>query len=268
MVEIGPRPSGSASIKKAQDYIRNEFQSYGLKVSEDEFTAKTPRGSIPMKNLIGELPGTKTDVVIVAGHYDTKLQDGFVGANDGGSSVAAVLETARVISTNKPEYTIWFVLFDGEEAVVDWSAMDGKDNTYGSRHMVSRLATDGSLSRVKALILYDMVGDKKLDIRRDVESTPWLVDLIWSTAQRSGHRQHFLGNEMAISDDHIPFREAGVPVVDIIDFNYGPDNSYWHTNQDTVDKVSGESIKVVCDVVLKALPELFTQLNSRRSAVR
>ena len=176
LVELGPHPSGSAAIKKGQEYLENQLRSFGLKVSEDDFNGETPRGSVPMKNIIAELRGEKPEIVLITGHYDTKLQAGFVGANDGCSSAAAVLETARVLSKTRPEYTLWFVLFDGEEAVVDWNAMDGKDNTYGSRHLASKLKADGTLNRVKALVLYDMIGDKDLDIKREGESTRgWLT---------------------------------------------------------------------------------------------
>ena len=148
LVELGPHPSGSEAIKKAQDYIESELKSFGLQVSLDTFNGETPRGPVPMKNIIAELSGEKQEIVLITGHYDTKLQPGFVGANDGGSSAAAVLEAARVLSKTKPEFTLWFVLFDGEEAVVDWNAMDGKDNTYGSRHLAAKLKSDGTLNRV------------------------------------------------------------------------------------------------------------------------
>lgn len=263
MVEIGPRQPGSEAIRKAQDYIISELKGYGLKVIEDSFQAKTTRGPVAMKNIIGELPGQRSDIVLISGHYDTKVQAGFVGANDGGSSTAAVLEMARVLAGIRLEYTVWFVFFDGEEAFVDWSADNGMDNTYGSRHMVSKLTSDGTLQRVKAMVLVDMIGDKDLDMLRDAESTPWMVQTIWKTASQLGHSKHFLEAEGAYSDDHIPFKEAGVPVVDLIDFNYGPSNRYWHSNQDTLDKVSGESLKVVGDVVIAALPEIFKQLNAR-----
>jgi Zn-dependent M28 family amino/carboxypeptidase len=269
LVSLGPHPSGSESIKKAQEYIENELKSSGLKVSGDNFNGETPRGTVPMKNIIAELRGEKPDIVLITGHYDTKVQAGFVGANDGGSSAAAVLETARVLSKTKPEYTLWFVLFDGEEAVVDWSAMDGKDNTYGSRHLASKLKGDGTLDRVKALVLFDMIGDKDLDIKREGESTAWMVDAIWNTAHALGYQKYFLDSEQDISDDHLPFRDAGVPVVDLIDFNYGPRHSYWHTNLDTLDKISGESIKIVGDVVIRALPEIFKHLdNPARTTVK
>lgn len=266
LVALGPHPSGSEAIKKAQDYIENELKSFGLKVSGDAFNGETPRGTVPMKNIIAELRGEKPGIVLITGHYDTKLQAGFVGANDGGSSAAAVLETARVLSKTKPEYTLWFVLFDGEEAVVDWNAMDGKDNTYGSRHLASKLKADGTLNRVKALVLFDMIGDKDLDIKREGESTRWMVDAIWKTAHALGYQKYFLNSEQYISDDHLPFRDAGVPVVDLIDFNYGPQHSYWHTNLDTLDKISGESIKVVGDVLIQTLPEIFKHLNNAAGA--
>src|ERR1051325_692970 len=143
LVEFGPRPSGSDAIKKTQEYIKGELSSYGLKVSEDKFDGLTPKGKIPMNNILAELPGQKPEIVLITGHYDTKLMPGFLGANDGGSSTAAVLETARVLAKTKPEYTVWFVFFDGEEAVVEWQ---GNDNTYGSRHMVERMKAEGTLS--------------------------------------------------------------------------------------------------------------------------
>lgn len=266
LVALGPRPSGSRAITKAQEHISAELKSYGLKVVEDDFTGRTPHGPIPMKNIIGQLAGNLPDVVMIAGHYDTKAMEGFVGANDGGSSTAAVLEMARVMAKGRPEYTLWFTFFDGEEAVVDWSANDGTDNTYGSRHLASKLAADGTLSSVKALLLVDMIGDRQLDIRRDLTSTPWLVDLVWATSRKTGNGTHFLGNEIVIEDDHVPFKERGIPVIDLIDFNFGPNNSYWHTAEDTLDKVSGESMKVVGDVVLASLPELFKRLADRRAA--
>lgn len=268
LVEMGPRPVASEGIKKAQQYIETELKSYGLKVIPDSFEADTIRGKKPMKNIIGELAGKKTEVVLIAGHYDTKLQPGFVGANDGGSSTAAVLEMARVLSNTKPEYTLWFVFFDGEEAFVDWNADNGRDNTYGSRHMVKKMSAEGTIKRIKALILVDMIGDKNLDLLKDYESTPWMVDLIWTTARGLGYGKHFLNGEGGYSDDHIPFKQAGIPVIDIIDFNYGPDNSYWHTNEDTLDKVSAESLKIVGDVVIRALPEIFKRLDASPGARR
>lgn len=266
LVEMGPRPPGSEAIRKAQGYIESELKSYGLKVTQDDFAAETPRGKFSMKNIVGELKGQRNDVVIIAGHYDTKLQPGFVGANDGGSSTAAVLEIARTLSKTRPAYTIWFVFFDGEEALLDWSANNGMDNTYGSRHMVSKMMADSTIDRIKAMVLLDMIGDKSLDLRRDLESTRWLVDLVWNAARLAGHGRHFLAVDSGYSDDHIAFKNAGVPVIDLLDFNYGPDNAYWHTNQDTLDKVSGESMKIVGDVVIQSLPGIFSAVNAHKTA--
>ena len=262
MVDVGPHPAGSPAIKKVQEYIEKELKSYGLKITEDTFEAVTPRSTVAMKNIIAELPGEKPEVVLITGHYDTKLQPGFVGANDGGSSAATVLELARVLAKTRPAYTLWFVFFDGEEAVVDWSAMNGKDNTYGSRHLAEKMKADGSLAHTKALLLVDMIGDKDLDIKREGESTRWLVDILWNTAQTVGYEKNFLRDEQFISDDHLPFKEMGVPVVDLIDFNYGPDHAYWHTNQDTLDKISGASLKAVGDVIIRALPDIYKRLDN------
>jgi len=262
MVDMGPRPAGSAAAKKSQQFIESQLTSYGLKVTEDRFNGDTPHGKIPMMNIIAELPGARPDIILVTGHYDTAPLPGFVGANDGASSAASVLEMARVLAQTKPEYTLWFVFFDGEEAVIDWEANNGMDNTYGSRHMVATLTADGRIKQVRAMLLVDMIGDKDLDIRRDSTSTPWLNELIWDTARKMGQGRHFLGNELPMSDDHVPFKFAGVPVIDIIDFNYGPDNAYWHTKEDTLDKISGESIKIVSDVVLAALPRLYAHLDT------
>lgn len=262
LCELGPHPSGSEAIKRAQDYLEKELKSYGLKVIEDVFEGQTPKGVVPMKNIIGELAGEKPEVVLITGHYDTKRQAGFVGANDGGSSAATVLEMARALAKTKPPYTLWFVLFDGEEAVVDWSAMDGMDNTYGSRHLVAKMRNDGSLARARAMLLVDMIGDKNLDIKREGESTRWLVNLIWDAAWKAGYGKNFLRDDHFISDDHLPFLEAGIPSADLIDFDYGPQHAYWHTNQDTLDKISGESMKAVGDALILALPDIFNRLQT------
>jgi len=267
LVAFGPRPAGSPAVRKAQEYIEGELSSYKLKTTEDKFNGNTPHGSIPMVNIIAELPGQKADVVLITGHYDTANFPGFVGANDGGSSAASVLEMARVLAGTNPEYTILFVFFDGEEAVVKWEDNDGMDNTYGSRHLAERWSADGTIKRVRAMVLVDMIGDKNLDISRDGESTPWLVDTIWDTARQSGYGKYFLGNQSAYSDDHIAFETAGVPAVDIIDFDYGPGNAYWHTTQDTLDKVSGESMKIVSDVVIRALPAIFSRINGQQRSL-
>src|SRR5262249_2547631 len=268
-VEFGPRPAGSAALEKTRDYIVNQLKSYGLKTSLDEFTAPTPRGKVKFKNIIAELPGESSGTIILASHYDTKpFKDFiFVGANDGGSSTGALLEIARVMAMEKrkSKFSYQFVFFDGEEAFCqDWGeCLKGNDHTYGSRQMVLRLQKDGLLKQIKAMILLDMIGDKDLTLARCSESSAWLVQTIWETARQAGYSSHFLDREQTMSDDHQPFLEAGIPAVDIIDFEYGTgdeDNSYWHTKEDTIDKLSTESMKIVGDVVLLSLPKIEMQI--------
>lgn len=270
MVEYGPRPAGSAAIEKTRDYLVRELKSYGLKVNLDEFTPVTPEGKVRMKNVIAELPGKASGVIILASHYDTKpfKKFRFVGANDGGSSTGALLEIARVLSTQgERPWTYQFVFFDGEEAFCEeWSeCLDGKDNTYGSRHFVEQLKAARQTEKVKAMILLDMIGDKDLTIPREQSSSGWLVDIIWGTAAENGHMKEFPSRTFSIGDDdHMPFLRVGISAVDVIDFEYGEgreDNRYWHTAEDTLDKISARSLKIVGDTVLLSLPKIEARIN-------
>jgi hypothetical protein len=266
LVSFGPRPAGSEALEKSRQWIVSRLSENGLKVDEDKFTAETPIGNLDMANLIVRLPGSSQDVVIVCGHYDTKRFNNFrfVGANDGASSAALVMELARVLAKRRFPYTIWLVFFDGEEA--ERAQWEGTDNDYGSRHMVERLSGEGELYRVKALILVDMIGDAKLDIHRDPASTPWLTDLEFATAHRLGYDRYFIKQDYPVGgDDYDPWLAAGIPAVDIIDFDYGPNaqaqpgdpdwNIYWHTAQDTVGHCSPQSLEIVGRVVLGMLRE-------------
>ena len=255
LVALGPRPSGSKALAMSRQEILRQLQRVGLQVEEDSFRAATPFGSLPMTNLIAKIPGARPQVIIVAGHYETKRFDefSFVGANDGGSSAAFLLELARVLAQRKNALTCWLVFFDGEEAFQEFSATDG---LYGSRHLVRKMAASGELSQVQAMILVDMVGDARLNIHRDANSTPWLTDLVFQSARRLGYTKYFRDEPRAYEDDHIPFVNAGVSAVDLLDFDYGPNNSYWHTAQDTIDKCSPLSLTIVGRVVLAALEEL------------
>ena len=256
LVSFGPRPSGSPALDKAREWLIQQLKGAGAEVEADSFTASTPIGSIPMTNLIAKFPGTGRETVIVAGHYDTKRFDDFrfVGANDGGSSAALLVELARVLNGQKHALNYWLVFFDGEEAVrTEWK---GTDNTYGSRHLVEKLSEGGELSRIKALILVDMIGDAHLRIPRDSYSTPWLLDLVFKTAQRLGYSRYFVDSQGAEEDDHIPFVSAGVSALDLIAPEYGPNGSYWHTAQDTVDHCSPLSLTIVGRVVVASLEEL------------
>lgn len=253
LAAFGPRPAGSEALARARSWMKGELAQSGLHVEDDAFTASTPAGKINMTNLVVRIPGSSPAILMVTGHYDTKRFDNFrfVGANDGASSAAVVMELARSLARRRSTDTIWLVLFDGEEAVGQWS---DTDSVYGSRHLVERLASEGQLSRVKAMILVDMIGDSDLDIRRDTESTGWLTDLVWSAARRLGYSRYFQDQFLPVGgDDHFPFINAGVPAVDLIDFNYGPGNRYWHTAEDTVEHCSPQSLEIVGRVVLASL---------------
>jgi hypothetical protein len=268
-VEIGPRPAGSAELAKARDYIVGELKSYGLNVTLDEFTAKTPVGERKMVNVTAELPGESSDVIIVSSHYDTKLfkEFRFVGANDGGSSTGTLLEMARVMaqSGQKPRFTYWFVFFDGEEAFCaeweDCKNVDGPDNTYGSRHYVKQLKERNELKRVRAMILLDMMGYKNLRLGRDEEmSTRWLIDEVWKTASELGYGAQFVDELEGVGgDDHEPFLKAGIQSLDIIQLS---SYEYWHRPEDTLDKISPQSLKTVADVVLASLPRIEQRLTN------
>src|SRR2546422_3108253 len=248
LVDFGPRPAGSEALAKARKYIVAELEKAGLKAQLDEFDARTPLGFSKMVNIRAVRAGSKASVIALTGHYDTKIFDfPFVGASDGGSSAAWVLEMARATADLKLENTLEFVFFDGEEAVMEWTA---DDSVYGSRHDVDRRARNNSLRNLKALILADMIGDKNLNIRREIQSTDWLKAIIWDTARSLGYTHEFLNEDDEVADDHIPYLKAGIPSVDLIDFDY----PYWHTAGDTLDKTSGHSLKIVGDVVYFSLP--------------
>jgi len=273
-VEFGPRPAGSPAIERTREYIVRELKGYGLKTTLDEFAENTPLGKIKFKNVIAELPGESPNVVIIASHYDTKpfKEFNFVGANDGGSSTGALLEIARIMAADnqirglKRKFTYWFVFFDGEEAFCrEWDeCLNGNDHTYGSRHMVERLKKEKQLGRVKAMILLDMIGDKDLTVPREEGSSQWLVEAIWGTARQIGHAKEFPDRPFSVGDDdHMPFLRAGVPAVDLIDFEYGSSpeaNDYWHTKEDTLDKISPVSLKIIGDVILLSLPSIEMQI--------
>ena len=255
MVEIGPRVSGTPANVKTRQYITSTLAAMGIKAVEQPFEGRTPLGSVKMANLIATLPGTRPERIIIGSHFDTKLfrEFRFVGASDGGSSTAALLELARTLKARPRPFTIELLFLDGEEAVVEWSATD---STYGSRYYVENARTTKTLSSIKAFILLDMIGDRNLNIRRESNSTPWLTDAVWAAARRLGHTRTFLSESTPIEDDHVPFLQAGVASVDIIDLDYPA----WHTADDTLQNVSAQSLQIVGDVVLAALPDIEQML--------
>lgn len=275
-VEFGPRPPGSPELEKTRNYIIDQLKSYGLKVTTDEFHPTTPVGDRRMVNITAELPGDSSDVIIVSSHYDTKLIKNFkfVGANDAGASTGALLELARVMAADgrKPKFTYRFVFFDGEEAFCfDWEEChnpnpadpNGKlpDNTYGSRHYVAQLIEKHEVKQIRALILFDMMGYKNLELGRDDMSKSWLVDVVWQTAKQLGYGSSFVDRPEGVGgDDHEPFVKADIDSLDIIQLSSYP---YWHTKDDTLDKVSAKSLKIVGEVVLASLPKIEERLASK-----
>ncbi len=269
LVGFGPRPPGTPALERARAYLAGELRQAGWRVREQPFTPRTPRGPVRMVNLIAEWPGRRPEIVAVGGHYDTKVFASFrfVGANDGGSSAALLVELARALAArhraHPPLYTHWLLFFDGEEAQVAWSPTD---SLYGSRALVAALRASGELPRLRTLIVADMIGDRDLAIRRESASTPWLTDLLWSVAQRLGHARHFLAERQPVEDDHAPFLDAGVAATLLIDFDYGGgpgQNLWWHTPEDTPDKLDPRSLAVVGEVILEALPAVEAELDRR-----
>jgi Zn-dependent M28 family amino/carboxypeptidase len=259
-VGFGPRPSGSPALAETRKYIIEQLKASGIEAREQAFVGMTPLGEVSMANVIATIPGRRSDRLILASHYDTKLfrEFRFVGANDGASSTAALLELGRVLKARQNELTIELLFLDGEEArMPEWR---GTDNTYGSRHYVQAAQKSGSLKSIRALVLLDMIGDRDLLIKRDSNSAPWLVDIIWNAAARVGHRSTFSNQLTVVEDDHIPFLRAGVAAVDIIDL----ENPTWHTPQDDLEHVNAKSLQIVGDVVVAALPEIEKQIVGAR----
>jgi glutaminyl-peptide cyclotransferase len=255
IVSFGPRPPGSEGIHHVQDYIRGQLQSFGCTVDEDDFHASTPIGSVAMKNIIAKIPGTEQGIILLLTHYDSLGSvPNFVGAEDSASSTGVMLEEARLLSGKKQPNAVWIAFLDGEEAIINWDK--DNDHTYGSRELAASLAVSGDLKRVKAAILADMIGQYGLEIPRESDSTKWLVDLIWKTSSRLGYQSIFIAREAGYQDDHQPFLAHGVPTVDLIDFDGFQNPKYWHTDQDTLDKVSPRSLAIVGHVILESVAEL------------
>jgi Zn-dependent M28 family amino/carboxypeptidase len=261
-VAIGPRWCGSPGHLKAEAFLRSQFKND--KLEEDTFTANTPIGPVPMRNFIVRFPGKKDGVIVLTTHYETNYplrNIAFVGANDGGSTTGLLIEMANELRPKLGKdgkidgYSVWLVFFDGEEAIEQWQ---GTDHTYGSRHLAAKWGADGTLKRIKALILADMLGDKDLDVQKETQSTPWLVNLVAQAAKNTGHSKYFFAKEQAEEDDHMPFLERGVAAIDVIDADYGPHtpqlpDGWHHTADDTMDKISAKSLSIVGDVFLESI---------------
>lgn len=256
LMRFSPRPAGSEMLEKCRVYLENTLKAFSLDVWEESFTAGTPRGPLSMSNVVAEHKGRGKGIVSLGSHIDTKRIEGIEipGANDSGSSTAALLELARIISGQKTEKTYRFIFFDGEESIEE--GMTEKDGLYGSKYHVFNLRAEGRISDVRAMILLDMMGDKDLAVNRDFNSSQDLWLLFASCCKALGNGEIVRGQATYMVDDHVPFLQAGIPSLDIIDFSYGPDNSYWHTEKDTADKVSVDSIFKVIQAVLCMLETL------------
>jgi Zn-dependent M28 family amino/carboxypeptidase len=251
-VAIGPRWPTSPGHAKAEDFLRNQLKHD--QVEEDAFTANTPIGPVNMRNFIVQFPGKKDGVIVLSTHYETNYylrNINFVGANDGAATTGLLLAIADELRGKKLDgYSVWLVFFDGEEAIEKWST---SDSTYGSRHLAAKWGRDGTLNRIKAFVLADMIGDKDLDIQRETRSADWLVSLVRQSAKKFGYERYFFQSEEPVEDDHMAFVDRGVPSIDIIDLDYGPNNSYHHTAQDTLDKISARSLTIDGDVFMEAI---------------
>ena len=257
VVALGSRPVGSPGHAKLEQYILAKLK--GVDVEQDKFVAPTPVGKFAMNNIIAKFPGRKDGIIVVAGHYDTNypLPKAYVGANDGGSSTALLLALAdQFRGKERDGYSIWLAWTDGEEAFVKWT---DSDSLYGTKHLAAKWQQDGTARKIQAFILVDMIGDADLDIQKETSSTPWLSDLVYQAATNLGYQSHFYAYSAGIEDDHLPFLKIGVPAVDIIDLDYGYNNVYHHTVQDTIDKLSPQSLAITGDVVLETIRLLDTR---------
>jgi glutaminyl-peptide cyclotransferase len=255
-VSFGPRPPGSPAMAKLQDYLIFELKSYDCAVETDSFSADTPVGRVPMENILVKIAGKKPGIILLGTHYDTKKMDNFVGADDAGSSTGVMLELARLLcKAPEDRYAVWIAFFDAEEAFnPQW---EDPDHTYGSRQMAAQFAASGDLPKVKAFILADLVGGRSARFQRDRESTKWVVDLVWNVAAKLGYSEWFV-NEVGGpgGDDHFSFTSRKVPSVDIITILDSQTTPYWHTPQDTMDKISPKVLAVVGHTILESVKEL------------
>jgi glutaminyl-peptide cyclotransferase len=256
------RFNGSPGHLKAEEFIKQHFAPEVAKghFETDTFTTNTPAGPQTMHNFIVRFPGKRDGVIVLATHYETNypLRDiNFYGANDGAATTALLIEIGNLLRVHPPEgYSIWLVFDDGEEAVREWSS---SDSLYGTRHLAAKWANDGTLAKVRAFLLADMCADKDLNIDYDEMSTPWLRDMLKVAAKNTGHTAYIYKNDIpGLGDDHIPFAQRGVPVLDIIDLDYGPrtasaPDGYHHTEQDTLDKISARSLQISGDLFLEMI---------------
>ncbi|MDZ4774902.1 MAG: M28 family peptidase [Planctomycetota bacterium] len=264
-VAFGPRPSGSKEIEECRKFLEAELTGMGLAPKRETFEEKTPVGEIEFANVWAEWPGTdaKEGWIVLGSHYDTKrMPFPFVGANDAGSSTAALIEIARaIVKGGKSPFTYRFVFFDGEEATRnEWV---DPDNTYGSRYHAQQLKRVGENTKARVFVLLDMVGDKDLKLTRDIYSDRKFMDVFVGAARMNGLGAYVDGRSLEVRDDHLSFMAIGVPSINLIDFEYGPNNSYWHTKDDVLANCSKESLAVIGKITLLGLEKVEELLRTR-----
>jgi glutaminyl-peptide cyclotransferase len=248
---------GSPGHAAAEAFIKDQFKPEVAKGNfvDDKFTARTPIGPLTMHNLIVKFPGKKDGIIVLASHYETNywLKDiHFVGANDGACTTALLIALGQYYREHPPQgYSVWLLFTDGEESInKDWT---DSDSLYGTRHIAAKWSGDGTLGHIKAFVLADMIGWKNLNIDKESNSTPWLLELEAKAGRDTGHSKYLFRDSQAIEDDHLPFVQRGVPSLDVIDFQYGTaadPEAFHHTDQDTMDKLSVASLQVAADMFL------------------
>lgn len=253
LVSFGKRYSGTEENRKQAEFIAAKASEYGASASIDRFSCRTPGGEIEFANITAEIKGGSSDFVIIGSHYDIKKiasAPDFEGANDGASSSALLLEMIRAINASGyiPPVTLKFVFFDGEECQMAYSENDG---LWGSRNYAEKIKNAGLIEKCRAVIVLDMIGDADLGVVLPANSDRKLVEKVLKSAEKSGCSQYFSAGNLEILDDHQPFLRQRIPAIDIIDFEYGPGNAYWHTDADKIDKISKKSLKIIGDCVLR-----------------
>ncbi len=254
LVAFGQRYSGTPANRLQAQYIAKQAMNLGAIVAEQQFSTNTPIGKIAFRNIEATIPGASRDFIIIGAHFDSKmLPDNifFEGANDGASGVALLLEMIRAINASNitPKHTLKFLFFDGEECFYNYNQHDG---LFGSRYYTQQMTPD-EIKKCRAVVILDMVADKDLNIAVPVDSSDKLVALMLKMASQQGTEEKFTRGTSIIIDDHVPFQKLGIPVINFIDFEFGPDNTYWHTSEDNRQNISAESMKIVGDLVLAML---------------
>jgi len=252
---FGERQPGQPGHQKTEDLIQQVIKATGGQIERDDFNTTTPRGPVAVHNIIGKFNVTadpNQPIFILAGHYDTLIKKGFIGANDGGSSTAILLSFAEALAHQKTKMQIWLVWTDVEEGT-----FVGNDGLYGSRHLAAKLKANGTVPRIKGFFLLDMIGDKNLSVARETQSTRWLQDFIAQAAKQLGYTKYFFQYETGITDDHVEFLNVGIPAVDVVDAEFGrmgptfdSMGEFHHANTDTMDKVSQASLEIVGKTIL------------------